>query len=35
MTQHDWYIYDKAIVNGLESDLIDLINDMMENLQKI
>lgn len=34
MTQHDWYIYDKAIVNGLESDLIDLINNMMEDLQK-
>lgn len=33
MAQHDWYIYDKAIVNGLESDLIDLINNMMENLQ--
>ncbi|MGC9595944.1 hypothetical protein ACO2EY_09545 [Staphylococcus epidermidis] len=34
MTQHDWYIYDKAIVNGLESDLINLINNMMEDLQK-
>lgn len=34
MGQHDWYIYDKAIVNGLESDLIDLINYMMEELQK-
>lgn len=34
MAQHDWYIYDKAIVNGLEIDLIDLINDMMEDLQK-
>ncbi|CAM4037615.1 restriction endonuclease subunit R [Staphylococcus schweitzeri] len=33
MGQHDWYIYDKAIVNGLESDLIDLINNMMEDLQ--
>ncbi|MCH4985779.1 DEAD/DEAH box helicase family protein [Macrococcoides goetzii] len=32
MAQHDWYIYDKAIVNGLESDLIDLINNMMEGL---
>ncbi|VDZ22056.1 DEAD/DEAH box helicase family protein [Staphylococcus saprophyticus] len=34
MGQHDWYIYDKAIVNGLERDLIDLINNMMEDLQK-
>lgn len=33
MGQHDWYIYDKAIVNGLENDLIDLINNMMEELQ--
>lgn len=33
MEQHDWYIYDKAIVNGLERDLIDLINNMMEDLQ--
>lgn len=33
MGQHDWYIYDKAIVNGLENDLIDLINNMMEDLQ--
>ncbi|GAB1612499.1 DEAD/DEAH box helicase family protein [Mammaliicoccus lentus] len=33
MGQHDWYIYDKAIVNGLERDLIDLINSMMEDLQ--
>ncbi|MCG1652521.1 DEAD/DEAH box helicase family protein [Staphylococcus epidermidis] len=33
MGQHDWYIYDKAIVNGLESDLIDLINNMMGDLQ--
>ncbi|MGC9651218.1 hypothetical protein ACO2FJ_00705 [Staphylococcus warneri] len=33
MGQHNWYIYDKAIVNGLESDLIDLINNMMEELQ--
>lgn len=34
MGQHDWYVYDKAIVNGLESDLIDLINNMIEDLQK-
>ncbi|MGX0404340.1 DEAD/DEAH box helicase family protein [Staphylococcus epidermidis] len=34
MKQHDWYIYDKAIVNSLENDLIDLINHMMEDLQK-
>ena len=32
MSQHDWYIYDKAIVNGLEKDLIDLLNNMMEEL---
>ncbi|PTG35768.1 restriction endonuclease subunit R, partial [Staphylococcus capitis] len=34
MGQHDWYIFDKAIVNGLESNLIDLINNMMEDLQR-
>lgn len=34
MKQHDWYIYDKAIVNGLENDLINLINSMMERLKQ-
>lgn len=34
MSQHNWYVYDKAIVNGLESDLIDLINSMMESLEQ-
>ncbi|MGI2314588.1 hypothetical protein ACQ28U_09660 [Staphylococcus cohnii] len=34
MSQHNWYVYDKAIVNGLESDLIDLINSLMESLEQ-
>ncbi|MGO4695336.1 DEAD/DEAH box helicase family protein [Paenibacillus sp. 2TAB26] len=33
MRDHDWYIYDQAIVNGLESDMIDFINDYMERLR--
>lgn len=34
MRDHDWYIYDQAIVNGLESSLIDFINDYVENLRE-
>ena len=33
MRDHDWYIYDRAIVNGLESDMIDFINDYIDELQ--
>lgn len=33
MRDFDWYIYDQAIVNGLESDMIDFINDFMEQLR--
>jgi type III restriction enzyme len=33
MRDHDWYIYDQAIVNGLESDMIDFINDYMDHLK--
>nr|WP_318540252.1 DEAD/DEAH box helicase family protein [Terribacillus saccharophilus] len=35
MKYQDWYIYDQAIVNGLESDMIDFINNFMEQLQTI
>lgn len=34
MRDHDWYIYDQAIVNGLESNLIDFVNDYMEALRE-
>ncbi|MCM3619827.1 DEAD/DEAH box helicase family protein [Sutcliffiella horikoshii] len=33
MRDHDWYIYDQAIVNGLESDMIDFVNDYVEHLR--
>lgn len=33
MRDHDWYVYDKAIVNGLESDFIDFIIDYMDRLE--
>jgi len=33
MRDHDWYIYDQAIVNGLESEMIDFINDYVEQLR--
>ena len=33
MRDHDWYIYDQAIVNGLESNLIDFVNDYIERLR--
>src|SRR5699024_8516629 len=34
MRNHDWFIYDKAIVNNLESSFIDFINDYIEELEK-
>lgn len=34
MRDHDWYIYDQAIVNGLESNLIDFVNDYVERLRE-
>jgi len=34
MRDHDWYIYDKAIVNNLESNFIDFINDYVEDLKE-
>ncbi|WLV25848.1 DEAD/DEAH box helicase family protein [Aciduricibacillus chroicocephali] len=34
MRQHDWFIYDKAIVNSLESDMIDFIIEYVEKLQE-
>lgn len=34
MRDHDWYIYDKAIVNGLESDMLDFINNYIEELEE-
>ncbi|MFC0559023.1 hypothetical protein ACFSUR_29300 [Halalkalibacter alkalisediminis] len=33
MRDHDWYIYDQAIVNGLESEMIDFVNDYVERLR--
>jgi type III restriction enzyme len=35
MRDHDWYIYDQAIVNGLESDMIDFINDYVDQLKEM
>lgn len=35
MKKNDWYIYDEAIVNGLEEQLVDLIGNLMEELQVI
>lgn len=34
MKDHDWYIYDQAIVNGLENSMIDFINDYVEKLRE-
>lgn len=34
MRDHDWYIYDSAIVNNLESNFIDFINDYVEELKE-
>lgn len=33
MRNHDWYIYDQAIVNGWESDMIDFVNDYIDSLR--
>lgn len=33
MRDYDWFVYDSAIVNNLESDFIDFINDYMEELK--
>lgn len=35
MRDHDWYIYDQAIVNGLESDMIDFVSDYVEKLRQV
>src|SRR5699024_6779946 len=34
MRDNHWYVYDKAIVNGLESAFIDFINDYVEQLKE-
>ncbi|MBD8025579.1 DEAD/DEAH box helicase family protein [Ureibacillus sp. Re31] len=34
MHDHDWFIYDKAIVNGLENDMLDFINNYIEGLKE-
>ena len=34
MRDHDWFIYDKAIVNNLESSFIDFINDYIGELKE-
>lgn len=34
MKDHDWYIYDQAIVNGLENSMIDFVNDYVEKLRE-
>lgn len=34
MRDHDWYIYDQAIVNGLESDMIDFVSNYVEKLRE-
>lgn len=34
MRNYDWYIYDQAVVNGLENDMIDFLNDYIEMLRK-
>ena len=34
MRDNPWYIYDKAIVNNLESSFIDFINDYIEQLKE-
>lgn len=33
MAKHDWYVYDNAIVNGLEREFIELIGNIMEQLK--
>src|SRR5699024_9075431 len=34
MRDNHWYVYDKAIVNSLESSFIDFINDYIEELKE-
>ncbi|MHC8445288.1 DEAD/DEAH box helicase [Bacillus velezensis] len=34
MRDHDWYVYDNAIVNGLENEMIDFIIDFVDQLKK-
>src|SRR5690625_2054924 len=34
MREYDWYIYNQAIVNGLESSFIDFINDYIDQLKE-
>lgn len=34
MRDHDWFIYDKAIVNGLEDDFINFINNYIDELKE-
>ncbi|MEQ2528907.1 DEAD/DEAH box helicase family protein [Bacillaceae bacterium CLA-AA-H227] len=34
MRDHDWFIYDKAIVNGLENDMLDFINNYIGELKE-
>lgn len=34
MKDRDWYIYDQAIVNGLERDMIEFLNNYMEAMQE-
>lgn len=35
MKSQDWYIYDEAIVNGLEEQLVDLLGNLMDELKSI
>src|SRR5699024_5910205 len=35
MRDHDWFIYDKAIVNKWESSFINFINDYIDKLKEI
>ncbi len=34
MREHDWFIYDKAIINNWESSFIDFINDYIDELKE-
>lgn len=34
MRDNDWYVYDQAIVNGLESSFINFINDYVKELKE-
>ncbi len=34
MRDHDWYIFDQAIVNGLERNMIEFINNYMETMKE-